>query len=335
MAIRRLLGLIMLLAGLAILVLSVVGAYYAGDAIGALAKGLSNSLTVGSQSLEAARATLDLARGTVNDVYGGLDTAVGATANAARTITDSQPLIDNIATVTTQEVPEAVEGIQAALPNMIEVASVIDRTLVTLSSVGIDRQIPLPFGGSIPLKFDLGIDYSPATSFDDSLRGFQVSLDGLPESLRGLEDDLQATNDNLASLATDLQSTSDNLTSINARVGEILPLLDQYSALVDQLSVTIAQVESDFGDRLNMIQIGVIALLIAVGLSQLAPIYLGWELLTGRRDPHPFNPPAAIQNPPQPDPLASQSSADPSVTTELPAEVELYQTDSPGDEAHA
>ena len=283
MFLRRIIGLIMLLTGLVILALSLAGAYYAGDVIGSLSDGLANSLRLASQSLDSARDTLALARDTLDDVNGGLGTAVTATANAGRTLNDSRPLLDNVTAVTTQEVPEAVEGIQAALPNMIEVASVIDRTLTTLSSVGIDRTIPLPFGGSIPLQFDLGIDYDPETSFDDSLRVFEASLTGLPESLRGLEDDLQATNANLATLATDLQSTSDNLTLINTRMGEIAPLMDQYTALVDELSRTVTQVEADLGDRLSLLRTGIIALLIAVGLSQLASIYLGWELLTGRR----------------------------------------------------
>ncbi len=290
----------MLLTGLTILAFALVGAYLAGDAIGRVTEGLSTSLTLAVNSLDAAAGTLELSRDSIGDVVAGLDTAVTATSSAARTLEDGRPLIDNVSAVTTQEVPEAVEGMQAALPNMIEVASVIDATLVTLSSVGIDREIPLPFGGSIPLRFDLGIDYNPAVPFDESLRTFEASLDGLPESLRGLEDDLQATNASLATLSGDLQTTSDNLSTINARIDEIGPLLDQYTTLVEQLRGTVAQVESQLDTYLNLARIGSTALLIAVGLTQLAPIYLGWELLTGRRDPvayhaatppHPASPP--------------------------------------------
>ncbi len=284
MVIRRILGFIMLLTGLMLLALSFAGAYFAGSVIGELNESLTNALSLASQGLDSARSTLNLAHDTINDVYGGLDTAVGATANASRTIAETRPLLDNTTVVITQEVPEAVEGIQAALPNMIQVAGVIDDTLTTLSSVGIDRDIPLPFGGSIPLSFDLGIDYDPETSFDDSLRGFEGSLTGLPESLRGLESDLRATNDNLALLSTDLQATSDNLTTINTRISEILPLLDQYGVLLNDLGATITQAQLGLGDRLEVVRIAAIALLVAVGLSQLAPIYLGWELLTGRRN---------------------------------------------------
>ncbi len=285
MIIRRILGSIMLLTGLAILALSLAGAYYVGDRLGALGAAVRDSLAVAAQSLETARATLAVMDSTIGDLEGSLDTAVQATASASRTIGDSRPLIDNVSTVTTQEVPEAVEGIQAALPNMIQVAGAIDSTLVTLSSIGIDRTIPLPFGGSIPLQFDLGIDYNPTTPFDDTLRGFQTSLDGLPESLRGLEDDLQVTNDNLASLSADLQATSDNLTAINDRVGEVAPLLDQYTSLIDQLDAAITQIGGNIDRQLDLLRVGVPLVLLFLGLTQLAPLYLGWELLTGQRDP--------------------------------------------------
>ena len=285
MIIRRILGLIILLTALAILGGSIYAAVYVGDALAQLGAGIHNNLALAGESLDTARNTLTLSRDTFSDVNGGLGTAVAATANASRTVGDSRPLIDNVGVVVTQEVPEAVEGIQNALPNMIEVAGVIDGTLRTLSSIGIDRTINLPFGGSIPLQFDLGIDYAPAVPFDNSLRGFQASLEGLPESMRGLETDLQTTSANLGALATDLQAASDNLGVINNRVGEVLPLIDQYLALADQASVAIDRVDANIEAQLEVLRLGAVAGLVFLALSQLAPLYLGWEMLTGRRDP--------------------------------------------------
>lgn len=285
MSVQRIFGLIIFLIGLTILILSLIGAFYAGGFVDNLSQGVANSLTLASQSLDAAKDTLALARDSVSAANDGLGATAATLGSASRSLTDSRAMIDNISVVTTQEVPEGIEGIQTALPNIIEVAGIIDRTLVTLSSVGIDRTIPLPFGGSIPLQFDLGIDYNPDMAFDASLREFESSLDGLPESLRGLQDDLQTTNDNLMTLSTDFQSTADNLTTLNTQIDGILPLLDQYTALVDELQGTIAQVEDSLASRMNTLKAGLIALLIGLGLTQLASIYLGWELLSGQREP--------------------------------------------------
>jgi hypothetical protein len=290
MIMRRIFGILLFIIGLTILILSVAGVFYVGDAIDNLTSGITSSLTLAAQSLDAARDTLVLARDSVGDVQSGLDATTGALARTSQTLADSGGMIDNVSAVTTQEVPEAIEGIQAALPNLIQVASIIDRTLVTLSNVGIDREIPLPFGGSIPLQFDLGIDYDPEVSFDESLRVFESSLVGLPESLRGLEDDLQQTNDNLVALSGDLQATSDNLATVNGRIGEIVPLLEQYTALVDQLATTLAGAESAIASQLNLLKLGLTGLLLAIGLTQLASIYLGWELMSGQREPARYGP---------------------------------------------
>ena len=285
MVIRRILGLIILLTALVIFGAGLYAAYTVGDALAEVGAGIRDNLALASQSLDTARNTLALSRDTFSDVNGGLGSAIAATANASLTVRDSRPLIDNVGVVVTQEVPEAVEGIQNALPNMIEVAGGIDSTLRTLSSIGIDRTINLPFGGSIPLQFDLGIDYAPAVPFDNTLRGFQASLDGLPESMRGLETDLQTTSANLDALATDLQAASDNLAIINSRVGEVLPLVDQYLALADQAGAAIDRVDANIDTQLDALRLGAVAVLVLLALSQLAPLYLGWELLTGRRDP--------------------------------------------------
>lgn len=284
MIVRRIFGLIMLLTGLTIMAFSLISAYFAGDAISKTAEGISNNLALSIDGLDASADALLLSRNSLGDVVTGLDTVVAATANASRTLEDSRPLINNVAIVTTQDVPKTIEGVQATLPNLIEVASVVDATLVTLSSVGIDQNIPTPFGISIPFKFDLGIDYNPTIPFDASLRTFGDSLEGLPESLRGLGDDLETTNNSLATMSNDLQATSDNLATINNWIRDTGPLLDQYIELISRLRGTVEKAEGRLNSSLMMIRFATIALLVAVGLTQLAPIYLGWELLTGRRN---------------------------------------------------
>jgi hypothetical protein len=284
MVIRRIIGIIMLITALLIVAFSLAGIFYANTVLEELTSSIKSSLLLTTQSLDTASNTIDFVMSTTKDVGDGLNAAVLATGSAAETMADSRPLIENVSGVVTQEIPQAIEGVQGALPNMIQVADVIDNTLDTLSSIGINRDIPLPFGGSFPLRFDLGINYDPEIPFDESLRGFQTSLDGLPESLRGLEDDLGGTAENLTILAADLQLASDNLGVIGAQFDVIDPLFTQYSLLIDQLKETVAQVETDIDRQLTNLRYGAIAVLFFLALTQLAPLYLGWELVTGRRD---------------------------------------------------
>jgi hypothetical protein len=225
------------------------------------------------------------AQGTLDDVAAAIGTSVTTTANLSTTVQETGPLLANITTVVTEEVPENIESIQAALPSMIQVADVIDNTLSRLAEFGFEREIQLPLGVTVPLSFDLGIEYAPEVPFDTSLIAFQDSLDGLPESLRALESGLADASANTQTLSDDLLATSASLETINSRVAELGPMMNQYVQLIDQLTTTMDDVQSRLGDQLDLIATGAAGMFILLALSQLAPLYLGYELISGRREP--------------------------------------------------
>ncbi len=292
---RRLLGVIILLIGLTILGLGLYGAFTVGDAVDDITTSVENALVFADDSLAAGRETIVFSQDTLVDVNAAVDTAVATTLNVSKAVSDSQPFIANVNTLLTQELPTNLETLQATLPAVTDVAGVIDQTLTTLSNIGIDRTIDLPFNQSIPLQFDLGIDYNPEVPFDDSIRELSTSLEGLPASLRELDEDLTVTNDNLGVLSDDLVQASEDLEVINARITELSTLFDDYLVLIDQLADSIADALITVPAQLQMLQTGIIIGLVLLGLSQLASIYVGYELLAGHRDPPAAVTPAVTQ----------------------------------------
>lgn len=283
--VRRILGAIMMIVALLIIGLSIFGAFQVGDALANLSTSIANTLRFTSESLATANETVTLTQDTIREVGVGLDTASDATANLSGAIGDSVPFLDSVNTLITQDLPANLSAIQGALPNIIQVAGVIDQTLSTLSSIGFDRTIDLPFGQSIPLQWDLGIDYDPEVPFDATIRTFETTLSGLPESLSELEDDLTTTTDNLVVLSDNLVTISDDLDTINQSVANLIPLLDQYTVLISDLQASISSAEQRIPAQLETVRLGVIAGLVLLALSQLTGLYLGWELLSGRREP--------------------------------------------------
>lgn len=285
MIIKRLLGLIMLAAGLALFAASMAGAYTIGQFLDQVVVTAESAVNATVQGLDTARSSITLARTSFADLETALGSAVQLTGNTAVTLADSQTLITDVGTVVTQEVPEAVEGIQDAIPGVLEVAQVIDRTLSTLSQFRIDREISLPFGLSVPLQFDLGVDYSPEQPFDQTLQQFSTSLEGVPESMRALETELSTTVTNLGVLASDMEATSTDLAVIAERTGELVLLMDEYEGLVNDVEQSAAQAIISLEQQLELLKTFGPVLMVLLSLSQLAPIYLGWELLTARRRP--------------------------------------------------
>jgi hypothetical protein len=156
---------------------------------------------------------------------------------------------------------------------------VIDRTLVTLNNFRIDEEI-LGF----PLQYDLGVDYTPEVPFDQSVRELGEGLEGLPESLRTLQVYINVTNGNLQTVSQDIRTLADDLSTVNGRINELDPILDEYIRLITATNDNTRQLRAQINDDVQSIKNGITLVMVWLAITQIAPLYLGWELVTGRRE---------------------------------------------------
>lgn len=276
---RRTLGLVMLLIGVLGLVLSIAGAIYGYRLIDNVGNGLKSSLDLTSQSLDAVKETLLLAKTTLGQVNGSLDTLAGAANDLSRAVNQTRPLLGEIVQVASYDVPDSVEAVQTAVPYMAQAAATIDDTLTFLSNLRIEQRI-LGF----PIYFDLGIDYAPEVSFEESINRIGYSLEGIPPRLRGLAVYIDTTNGNLETISQDIMAMSRDLDTINSSIADIAPLLDDYVRIVTEISDSIRQTRASLSQQLYMVKLVVTMAMTWIGLTQVAPLYLGWELVAGRRN---------------------------------------------------
>jgi methyl-accepting chemotaxis protein len=281
--IGRVMGILMLVVALAGISLSIAGGIFSGQAVTAIGISLDSVLALTTESLDTVTDTLTLTKNTVLDVNAGLDTVEQTAVDLSKTLADTRPLVDGLTNVAAEEIPNSVDALQAAVPNIAQVAGVIDATLITLSNFGYKQTIPVPFN-PIELDFSLGIEYDPEVPFDESVMQISAGLEGLPESLRALRSDLEMTNENLQIVSDDIALAANDLATINARVAEIPALIDDYLRIVGQINDAMRIVRAQIMQQLDAVRIGIIVLMVVLGVTQLAPLYLGWELLTGRRN---------------------------------------------------
>ena len=302
--IRRILGVIILLVSLVIVAICAAGAYYIGPTLDSVGDSLDSTLTLSEDALNNVSATLEQTKATIITVNDGIATADQTTADLSKTIADTIPLIEGINVIVTSQAPKNIENIQAAIPNMAEVAGVVDTTLTTLSNFGIDEnfRIPLPFGNdiSIPLQFDLGIAYSPTVPFDETVLSLGSGLDGLPEQMRTLEGDLDIATENLQVVSDDILQASKDLEAANQEIALFIPLLDEYLRIMDEIIATVGQIRAQYNAQVETLKTVGMLLFVFMALTQLAPLIFGWDLMTGRGnakkddDESEEQPPAAV-----------------------------------------
>ena len=145
---KRVLGIVILLVGLLGLLISIGGTIISRSVIDQLGASLETSLTLASDSLDAVDDTLHLTQTSVEQAGASLNTLAETAIIVSTTMNDTQPLLDKVTQSATQQIPDSIESIQMALPDVAEAAGAIDDTLRVLDSFELDRQV---FG--IPIQF--------------------------------------------------------------------------------------------------------------------------------------------------------------------------------------
>ena len=276
---RRFLGLLMLLIGLGGIGMAVVGARLGHQLVDRVAMNFEETLQRTSDSLDLVSETLALAKSSIADVNAVVDTAGTTADNLATSVADTRPLLGQISVVATDQVPDSLESVQNAFPSLEQVAGVIDRTLVTLNSFRIDETIL-----GLKIQYDLGIDYEPEIPFDQSVRELGEGLEGIPESLRAMEEYITVTSDNLETVSQDIRTLANDLETVNGRINEFDPLLDEYLVMVTNINDNTRQMRAQIEEESANLKNGITLALVWLALTQVAPLYLGWELITGRRE---------------------------------------------------
>jgi hypothetical protein len=274
----RIIAVILLLVGIVGIGISVAGILFSFQVVDSLGAALNQTLELTSESLDTVTDTLLLTKQTVSQTGQAIGTVGETTDSVAQMLEDTRPLLDNVSTVATENIPDSLDATQQAIPNLVAVAGAIDNTLEKLSNFQYERTIL-----GVPIGFDLGIDYQPEEPFDESVAQIGVSLEEVPDSLRGLQVHLDAANDNLAAVSGNLQTLTEDLAAIEGSVSEVGPLLDDYIRLVNEINGSITQSQANIDDQLQLVKIGLLILFVWFGLNQLVPLYLGADLITDGR----------------------------------------------------
>jgi len=267
---RRLIGLLIIIVGILGLVIAGAGAFFANRAIDATVAGLNSVVDTLGTTVDTSTDSLRNVQATLTEVGATLDTVSLTAGNAATTLVDTQPLLEQVTTLTTQTLPASIDAVNVAVPNLAGIAGSIDTTLTRLS----DFQLERTFLGQ-SFNFDLGIDYSPEEPFDEAVLQIGESLQDVPDQLRALEDSLQTSITNIGAVGGNIDQLSANIDGINTTVQEFIPLLDQTTASLENVR---AQVNAN----LNTIKLVATGLLAWFALYQIVPLYVGYRMLSDK-----------------------------------------------------
>ncbi|PIE81234.1 MAG: hypothetical protein CSA11_05545 [Chloroflexi bacterium] len=274
---RRIFGAFLILMGIVGILFAVLGVRSVQGAVTSLGEGMDMSLDLAIDSLDAALGSLLLTRDALADVEEAMEQVEGTVDNVGTALDGTEPILTEIGTITTVDLPNSLAAIEDAVPNTVQAADAIDSTLITLNNFEINTDI-LGF----PIQYDLGIDYEPTVSLSASVQEIGLSLEGMPARLRELDEAFIETQTNLETISQNMDDLSGNLKAIKEQIAGFTPFVDDFIRVVTETSDNLRLLKAQVGGQVAMVNTMISLGMIWLVLSQVVPLYLGYELVFGR-----------------------------------------------------
>lgn len=221
---------------------------------------LDASLGVSADAVEALGATVELA----DDTLATVERSLGRTARTTRDVGDALQgageVLEGTAELTEEQLASSLQAVEDALPALIQVAAVIDRTLSALDALPV------------------GPDYDPAEPFDDSLRAIEAEVDDLPDALRELAGLIRTSRRSLARVGTGTDEIANDLEGLERELEDARRLVADYAATAVEAGDLVSDSEARLGTRLDVAQGLVVVLGLAFTVGQAVPAGAAWFL---------------------------------------------------------
>lgn len=255
---------------------------YGRRGLGWAEKQMDDVLEITSQNLTDINALLFEIVDVMDMIDQSLGTIEEATTDASISLSETRPILDDTSKVLVQEIPDALDEVQGAMPGVIEAAAVIDDAMTILSRF--HYEIPKPFSED-SWVISLGVNYNPVVPLDQALQNLSDKLEGIPDELRGIEDDLNNAKVNLAIISGDLLNVASDLESIQGQVDDINPQIETISGNLTEAQTAMERTQTRFPRTIAVIEKWFIGIMILGMVSQIPSIYFGILMVRkGRAD---------------------------------------------------
>ena len=275
---RRILGVLVMCAGILGLVLSLTGlvgvwvvkptvADYATTTIVALYASVSTSqkaMEVTGQALGATIESVD-----------ALSAMLGATA---ATVEDTMPVLIQLNTFMGDKLPSTIVSATSSLESAQQAAQVLDSAIQSLDTFrSVLSGVPL-LGAVVEQPAQA---YNPEQPLADSLGDLASSLEDLPELFTDMADNMDKADDNLETIQSNLITMSESVALISESLGEYQAMILQSQASMDNLSAILTNLQSNLSAILNGAAIVFSLFFIWLLAAQVVILSQGWELYQG------------------------------------------------------
>jgi hypothetical protein len=275
---RRILGILVMIAGVLGLVLSIAGlvgiwvlkptvAGYVDSTI----KTLSTSVTTSEKAMEITKQAL----GATVDSVDGLSAILATTASS---VEDTKPIVAKVNTLMGENLPATFESATDSLKSAQQSAVVLDSAIRSLQTFQAAMSgVPL-VNAFVEQPAQA---YNPEKPLSESLGEVAAELEKLPPMFTSMAADMNKADDNLDTIQSGLTTMSGSVGMIAKSLSEYEAMITQSQASMQDVVTMLANIEANLNTILNGTAIVLSLFFFWLLAAQVVIFSQGWELFQG------------------------------------------------------
>lgn len=275
---RRLLGILVMLAGMIGLVLAVAGLVGVWRAKPAVVDYATSTLDTLQGSITTSQEVMVVTEDALGATVGSLEALSVMLTSTAASVDDTAPALDRVNVMMSTNLPAILEAANESLRAAQQAAVVLDSTVRSLEAFQLAMgAVPLLSGlVEAPEEF-----YNPEIPLDQSLGEVADNLESLPEMFVDISADLDRADDNLATVQSSLETMSTNVDFIAGSLEEYQVMVRQSQTSMGNLSPILTDLQGNLPAIVNGAVIVLTVFLVWLLAIQVVVLTQGWELFQG------------------------------------------------------
>ncbi len=258
-------GVLLIAAGVAGLIFSVLGVVFLARAEAQVAPVLQEQVDLTARTLATTAEGLEVAETSLNQAIALVASVETTVAGAGRAVGQTVPLVESISVLLNEKLPATLSATKEALKSVASSAKIIDDVLAVVTS--------------IPL---VGIEaYNPEVPLHEGLEDVIDNLGEIPTPLGGEQRGLSATETNMGDLEGDLTSVAEDIGRTTTTLREARTVVRDYQAVVADWTETVTTVQEALPGWLRWLRRNLSLALVFLAVAQIGPLSRGWALMRG------------------------------------------------------
>jgi uncharacterized protein YukE len=278
---RRILGILVMLAGILGLVLSLAGLVAVWVYKPVIADSADSTIALLNSSVTTSKETMQITSQALGATIDSVDALSDMLSTTAISVEDTKPVLDQLNTFMGIELPATLESATTSLETAQQAAEVLDGAIKSLDTFRfVLSSVPL-IGGLVEQPTSA---YSPEVPLADSLGELASNLKDLPELFVGISEDLDKADDNLGTIQDNLTTMSDSVGLISESLSEYEVMITQSESSMDEVNLMLVNIQNNLTNILNGVAIVLSLFFFWLLAAQIVIFSQGWELYQGTAD---------------------------------------------------